>query len=368
VTPGLLSAALIVKNEEEHLGRCLQSLQGIVDEVVIVDTGSEDRTVEIAESFGATVLHRPWDGDFSAARNFGLDHVNGTWVLYIDADEHLQPTTREFVEQALCDPGGTVAYRIRLRHLQGFTPYFEYRIWRNRPDIRFNGVIHESIVPSLIAVAERENLTIGLAELLLEHDGYEGDQRHKHERNLPLLLEQVVNDPNRTYLWDHIGRIREELGEFEEAREAWTHGVELVRRNGVREPADCLVFLDLMLSNANSARPDKALADEAVGLFPDDVLILWGAALDSVARKSSTETVDLITRLLAVSPEYTARRSVTINQRITDEWAFHARGMARFKLGDYEGAAEDFASAERHAPDVAEYRTKRQLAEAKARR
>ena len=82
---------MIVKNEEEMLPGCLEAVRDAVDEMVIVDTGSSDRTVEIAESFGAKVVHFPWNGSFADARNCSLDHATGDWVLYLDADEHLVP-------------------------------------------------------------------------------------------------------------------------------------------------------------------------------------------------------------------------------------------------------------------------------------
>ena len=80
---------MIVKDEEAMIGRCLQAARDAVDEIVVVDTGSTDRTVEIAESLGARVLHHEWDGDFSAARNVSFDAATGDWVMYLDADEVL---------------------------------------------------------------------------------------------------------------------------------------------------------------------------------------------------------------------------------------------------------------------------------------
>src|SRR4029077_17309854 len=84
-----LSLCMIVKDEEAMLPRCLTAVAEPVDELIVVDTGSTDRTVEIAESFGARVLHHAWTGDFSAARNVGLDAATGDWLLYLDADEVL---------------------------------------------------------------------------------------------------------------------------------------------------------------------------------------------------------------------------------------------------------------------------------------
>ena len=86
-----LSLCMIVKDEEEMLPGCLEAIRGAVDEIIIVDTGSTDRTVEIAESFGARVLHFPWNGSFADARNVGHAAATSDWIVYLDADEHLVP-------------------------------------------------------------------------------------------------------------------------------------------------------------------------------------------------------------------------------------------------------------------------------------
>ncbi len=86
-----LSLCMIVKNEEKHLARCLSSVKDVADEIVIVDTGSTDKTIEIAESFSAKIFHFDWVNDFSAARNFALSKCTGDWILYLDADEELNP-------------------------------------------------------------------------------------------------------------------------------------------------------------------------------------------------------------------------------------------------------------------------------------
>jgi glycosyltransferase involved in cell wall biosynthesis len=82
-----LSLCMIVKDEEERIGNCLDSIKGIVDEMIIVDTGSSDETVTICKSFGAQVFHFPWNGSFADARNYGLDRATGDWILWLDADE-----------------------------------------------------------------------------------------------------------------------------------------------------------------------------------------------------------------------------------------------------------------------------------------
>lgn len=90
----LISLCMIVKNEADNLARCLTSVRGAADELIIVDTGSTDDTIAIARSFGAAVISFPWTGDFAAARNAGLEKARGTWILVLDADEELDAESK----------------------------------------------------------------------------------------------------------------------------------------------------------------------------------------------------------------------------------------------------------------------------------
>src|SRR5947209_16564707 len=185
---------MIVRDEERHLAPCLESIAPVVDEIVVVDTGSVDRTAEIAVGHGASVHHAPWTGDFSAARNAALDRARGRWILYIDADERLRPIGRDRVEQLLGD-ADEAAFRLLLHPAPGWTGYREYRLWRNDPRIRFRGVIHEKVRPAILRVAELEGRPVGDADLRLDHVGYVGDQARKHRRNLPLLRRELAMRP-----------------------------------------------------------------------------------------------------------------------------------------------------------------------------
>lgn len=357
-----LAAALIVRDEAEHLRRCLTSVAGVVDEIVVVDTGSRDASVDVARSFGARVLHRTWDGDFSAARNVGLAAVTADWVLYIDADEMLRPTTKAAIRERLSEPNH-VAFRLMLRSRTDFTPYREYRIWRNRPDIRFAGVIHESIRPVVCGIAERESLAIGTIDLFLDHFGYEGDPAPKHRRNLPLLRQQVEADPDRMYLWAELGRTYAGLGDRDAALAAWREGATRLRRLPVRRPIDSLLMADLIGAGAASGHPDAALVAEADAMFPGNLIIQWAGALDAIARGDHAEVVRRFETVFAGDLDELADQALAFDHRIAGHWGHHARGMAHFHLGDFAAAARDFASAERLAPGVGEYRVKRQLAE-----
>ncbi len=89
----MLTLSMIVKNEEKYLEDCLKSVRGVADEIVIVDTGSTDHTIEIAQEYNAKLFHYTWINDFSAARNYALEKSTGDWVLYLDADERLSKSS-----------------------------------------------------------------------------------------------------------------------------------------------------------------------------------------------------------------------------------------------------------------------------------
>ena len=105
---------MIAKNEERVLARCLASVRAIVDEIILVDTGSTDRTVEIAESFGARVYHAPWENDFSKVRNVSLSYATKDWILVLDADEEIDATDHAQLKSFMGDPG--LCYLLNQRH------------------------------------------------------------------------------------------------------------------------------------------------------------------------------------------------------------------------------------------------------------
>lgn len=195
-----LSLAMIVKDEEEMLPACLESVQGVVDEMVIVDTGSSDRTVEIAESFGATVLHHEWNGSFSDARNVSLDAATGDWILHLDADERILPEDKDKLRPLLARTYREGFLLVETNYTGegeiGAVTHSTLRLWRHRPEYRFKGAIHEQKshnMPNYLP--ERFEHT----SLRMLHYGYLKEiisSRGKSERNLTLLLEEAEEDPS----------------------------------------------------------------------------------------------------------------------------------------------------------------------------
>lgn len=146
----MISLCMIVKNEENYIEHCLASVKDSVDEIVIVDTGSTDRTIEICESFGAKIVRYDWIDDFSAARNYGIDQAKGDWILVLDADEYLDEMDagrlREYVS-FLDKEDFFASFTIRYDYFQdgSWDEADIIRLFRNLDSIRYKGAVYESV-------------------------------------------------------------------------------------------------------------------------------------------------------------------------------------------------------------------------------
>ena len=221
--PPTLSACLIVRNESLVLERCLASLAGVVDEIVVVDTGSTDATPEIAADFGARICRHAWQDDFAAARNVGLDAATGDWILVVDADEYLEAGTRHQIRAAIDRPDADGVLVI-VRNLLAPDDLIQsadsliVRLFRRRDDVRFAGIIHEEVTA---AITRRGGRIVG-SPIVIIHDGYASDTTQgsgtRAERNLPLLLRAAADAPQDAYLQFHLGATYQHLGRHADAR------------------------------------------------------------------------------------------------------------------------------------------------------
>jgi tetratricopeptide (TPR) repeat protein len=364
---GLVAAALIVRDEARHLPDCLTSLRDVVDDIVVVDTGSVDDSPAIAAAHGARVFHRPWDDDFAAARNAALDRCESEWILYIDADERLDPVPRATVE-ALLAGVPEVAFRLLLRPWTGATPYREYRLWRNDPRIRFEGVIHEKVVPAIHAVADADHRPIGVCDLLLTHVGYEGDQTRKHHRNLPLLRRQVRVEPGNVFNWHHLARVLAGLGRHRQSERVLRHAIEVTRAKSVTDPNGVLAYSDLIAIRHARGEDVTELLAEARGMYPHNCLLLWQEARALTAAGRHDEAIAAFDELLAVDLKRLPDYGPAYDERLFGELSHEGRGLCLFRLGRYSEAAAAYAAAAACAPDDPSYPVKQQLALARARR
>ena len=204
-----LTVCLITKNEEKFLGQCLKSLQNLAQQIIVVDTGSTDRTIEIAKEYGAEIHSLPWADDFSAARNAALEHAAGDWILMLDADEELPAAQHARLRADLQKPG-SIGYRLPLVNLgqEADGHCFVPRLFRNAPGVFYHGRIHEQVFPSLVALGKPWGLGTNLGSAELLHHGYTKElvrDRNKIERNLRLLRLAVGENPGDANLAMNFG-------------------------------------------------------------------------------------------------------------------------------------------------------------------
>jgi tetratricopeptide (TPR) repeat protein len=217
-----ISACLIVKNEEKVLATCLQSIKDYVDEIIVVDTGSTDRTVAIAESFGARVYHHPWENHFSKHRNQSFGYARGDWILYIDADEELLPGSGQVLLEAVKINDNFDAITVILECVFGQNgakaTNNSIRIFRNHRGLHYEGRVHNYIVGVKKVLC---------APIHIFHHGYILDretQLRRFKRTTDLLNLDIAEDPENprphhflaaSYLSEN--RFKEAIREAEQA-------------------------------------------------------------------------------------------------------------------------------------------------------
>jgi glycosyltransferase involved in cell wall biosynthesis len=348
---------MIVRNEERFLRDCLESLKGAADEIVIVDTGSTDGTKEIAAGYGARVFDFPWRDDFAAARNVSLEHCLGEWILFIDADERLGPIDKALVRADLSRPGHN-AFTIKYRPITWFTTFREYRIFRNDPRIRFEGIIHETVLPSVRRAGEEDGLAIGDSALEIDHVGYDGDMAHKHRRNLPLLQKHVAELPENIFLRYRLGAVLKALGDTEGAEREWRRAIESVRRSRNVIPRDSQSFYDLIRLLLDKGEDPTPILEEAEALFPDNYLIMWVRAMVLMHGGAYEEAAGIFGRLTSIDPDKIDPGRISYDRRIFGEFSYEPMGTCYFKLGRLDESGRCYSLALERDPDNPEYLTK----------
>jgi glycosyltransferase involved in cell wall biosynthesis/Flp pilus assembly protein TadD len=218
--PAGISLCMIVKNEERFLAECLASVRGAVDEINVVDTGSTDRTVEIAESFGANVVRREWRNDFGWARNESLALATRRWTLVLDADEELAPESLALLRALRETPAGVTGVYVQIQNLvddvSGAASTMTHilpRLFPTTPRIRYRNVIHESLV-----VDGAKHLIAVVSPVTVRHKGYTAEilsAREKNARNQPLLERALREASDDAFSWFNFGTAAIAAGDHE---------------------------------------------------------------------------------------------------------------------------------------------------------
>ncbi|WNS43219.1 glycosyltransferase [Paenibacillus sp. MMS20-IR301] len=293
----LISLCMIVKNEADTLARCLTSVRGVADELIVVDTGSTDSTVSIARSFGARIITHRWSGDFAAARNAGLAKARGSWILVLDADEELEPGSKDEL-RACAQHMEYEAFWVRIHNHKGterssqtLTVNPILRMFRSRPEYRFSGIIHEQIAS--VIVEKRPAAAMHLSTVIVHHYGYADgvvEKKDKITRNIRLLQEQLERSPGDAFHHFNMAVEYMRLGEYNPALEHLrtslagaepdTSYLHLLYKYEIR----CLAAL-------GDSRSALEACEQGIALFPDypDLHHIKGALLLQVSARSEAK-------------------------------------------------------------------------------
>ncbi|MFH1140044.1 MAG: glycosyltransferase [Pseudomonadota bacterium] len=277
------SLAMIVRDEEPNLPRSLGPVRRSFDEVIVVDSGSTDGTVDLAFSYGAKVFHLDWTDDFSAARNFSIQAASGDWIMWLDADNHVSPRDVDLL-RGLLDGGKESIIWCTEKVIPQGESLIQKRVFPKRPDVFFSGRVHEQLV-------HPDGLRSVVAPVEIMHWGY-ADQalaREKGLRNLRLLEKMAQAQPDDMYSRYQLGRTLFNLRRFDEA----------------------LAWLE-------SDRPDADLAPHA--------RLLRARVLERLGKMDQAR--DALVLLTARVPDYSP--------------GFHALGNLLYAQGDFEDAARNF--------------------------
>jgi tetratricopeptide (TPR) repeat protein len=353
-----ISVCMIVKDEEELLPGCLAAVTPFVDQVVVVDTGSSDRTREIATEFGATLVEFAWNGSFSDARNESLRHATGDWVLWVDADEHLVvedgPQLRELARKTWIE-----GFHVIETHFMGGSElgttasHAPMRLFQRRPEYRWHGIVHEQVAWALPTwLPDRMQHT----NVRVDHYGYLAAvvaDRDKQARNLELLMSQVEAGERTAFTCFNIGTEHGAMGDWTTAR-GWLE--EALERARAVEHWQELPFAPLLVQRTSAARRSTrdeagsiALVEEALGWWPEYTDLIFERACAHSALGQWDATIEQATRALAQGDA--PARFVSISGKGSFQ-ALQLRATALREAGRVEEAAADLEATIQQAPHL----------------
>lgn len=249
----LITVCMIVKNEEFSLGKCLDSIKPFVEEIVIVDTGSTDRTIEIAQRYTDLIYHFDWINDFSAARNESLKYATGKWILILDADDHMEAkdilALRERLSYEIPKPD--TAYQVPYMSLVGrardasISQSFAVRLFPNHMGIRFHRPIHEQVMSDRGLKMKAIPLSIPIY-----HSGYLDDavqSKKKHERNMSIFNEMIKTKTLTSYDYYTIGNQYLVSQEYDKSWAAYGQALATIAKDDPWQEPMLVSMLDILL-------------------------------------------------------------------------------------------------------------------------
>ena len=262
-----ISVCIISKNEEKHIGECLKRLKPYGFEIIVTDTGSTDRTKEIAAKYADKVLDFEWIDDFSAARNFCAKNASNNWILALDCDEYVNKVdvhTIRILMQKFPKCTGVIRLKNIVIDDDGKTGYGTDDVTRfyNRNYYSFDFPIHEQVCTYDIAKRD-EPMQCFLLPMEVIHHGYElspEEMMKKQERNLALLYKSLEKNPDDAYSCFQIAQSEFILGNFDKAVSFYERGLS-------QNPSPEYLYVQVMITSLAKAYVKIGRCEEAVKLM-----------------------------------------------------------------------------------------------------
>ncbi|WP_254786481.1 TPR domain-containing glycosyltransferase [Bacillus sp. 71mf] len=341
---------MIVKDEEDCIGKCLNSIKDVVDEMIIVDTGSSDRTVEICKSFGAQVFDFPWNGSFSAARNYGLERATGDWILWLDADEEVDSSDAYKFRNVLYYDDYLLS--IHLINYYGDLPdpnktfdIAHTRLFRNYKGFKFINNIHEMLNADEVLTEKDKTQAIKTVPIKVYHYGYldyVNKNKKKFERNLAMLKNELAQKDHSPWIDYHIAS---EYYRVEQYDKAFDHVNRSIRGflQELKTPPSLLYRLKYSILIA-SGSIDGAWPgiDRAVSLYPDYVDLHFYKGLILYIKESYEEALETFEHCLTLGEENLHHLTL---KGLGSFQALYYIGCCLEKLGQIEAAAKSYTLA-----------------------
>lgn len=333
----LLTVAMIARDEESRIGASIASAKCLADHIVVVDSGSKDNTVAIAQAAGAKVVHHPWNDDFSAARNAAIPHLKGRWTFWLDADEFVDASSVPNFRHLLSRNDASGFGVIRRDYVNGFEPgepagasvsSMIFRVLRNDLGFRFTGRCHEQPCPFPDDLERETGLKVFASPLTLDHDCryyYEG-RIQKALRNGRLLDMEIRERPGRLYWMIQCGATLLDVpGMADRGKEVMAQSLHQIAAMH-DQPRAPMALVELALEYAvntpaaeNLPLSPQQAYDLAQKWFPDAVPVIWMRAKRAYDVGDFEGAIPILRRLIDIGERRAYNLEVPFDQAVVGD-------------------------------------------------
>ncbi|WCN37469.1 glycosyltransferase family 2 protein [Aneurinibacillus uraniidurans] len=352
-----LSLCMIVKDEEASIGRCLSSVKGIVDEIIIVDTGSTDRTVEICQSFGAHVHSFAWNESFADARNYGLARATGDWILWLDADEEVDANDRDKLRDSRYFHEYDVL-QIQLINYVGnkvdedkALSIGHFRLFRNNKGFAFVNKIHEWLNIDKVLSSPEDQKRIGSLPIKFHHYGYLDDvveNKNKFTRNLEMLKKELEEEERSPWIHYHIAAEYHRAKQYEKAFEHVNLAVVDFLMAGFTPPSLLYKLKYSILLTLGSWDGALEGIKRALILYPDYVDLQFYQGVILYGKEMYEEALEAFARCIDLGED---NFNYLIMKGLGSFQAWHCKGHCYEKLGQTKEAALSYIRSFQLSPE-----------------